>query len=96
LLDWLIRRERLSDAGKLSAAYEGRRRLLHGLLNICPPQSLDGAFLDDMDQLLRDETNHKEIVDGGGLQIVSDVLPPRSLNNFERFLYHPPYFTVKF
>jgi O-acetyl-ADP-ribose deacetylase (regulator of RNase III) len=84
LLDRLIRHERLADIGNLPAAYESRRRLLHGLLNIRPPQPLDSGFLNDIDRLLQDETNRREIVDGGGLPVVSDTLPARSLKNRNR------------
>jgi O-acetyl-ADP-ribose deacetylase (regulator of RNase III) len=86
LLDQLIRRECLTDVGMLPAAYESRRRLLQGLLNIRPPQPLDSAFLDDIDRLLQDETNRKEIVDSGGLQVVSDVLSARSLKNLDKLV----------
>jgi len=86
LLDQLIRRECLTDVGKLPAAYESRRQLLQGLLNIRPPQPLDSAFLDDIDRLLQDETNRKEIVDSGGLQVVSDVLSARSLKNLDKLV----------
>ena len=84
LLDWLLRRERLTDIGKLPAAYEGRRRLLHGLLNVRPPRPLDSTFLDDIDRLLQDEASRSEIVDGCDLPVVADTMPPGSLKNLDR------------
>jgi O-acetyl-ADP-ribose deacetylase (regulator of RNase III) len=86
LLDRLIRRERPADIGKLPATYESRRRLLRGLLNVRPPQPLDGTFLDDINRLLQDETNRRKIVDGGGLPAVSDTLPTCSLKNRDRLV----------
>jgi O-acetyl-ADP-ribose deacetylase (regulator of RNase III) len=86
LLDWLIRRERLADIGSLPAAYESQRRLLHGLLNIRPPQPLDRAFLVDIDRLLQDETNRSEIVDGRNLPVVAEIIPARSLKNMDQLV----------
>jgi O-acetyl-ADP-ribose deacetylase (regulator of RNase III) len=84
LLERLIHGERLADIGELPATYESRRQLLHGLLNIRPPQPLDSAFLNDIDRLLQDETNGKGIVDSGGLPVVSDTLPLCSLKNADQ------------
>jgi len=81
LLDWLIRREHLTDIGKLPASYESRRRLLHGLLDVRSPRPLDSTFLNDIDRLLQDETTRSEIVDGGGLPVVAETLSPGSLKN---------------
>jgi O-acetyl-ADP-ribose deacetylase (regulator of RNase III) len=86
LLDWLIRRERLADIGSLPAAYESQRRLLHGLLNIRPPQPLDSTFLVDIDRLLQDETNRSEIVDGRNLPVVAEIIPARSLKNMDQLV----------
>jgi O-acetyl-ADP-ribose deacetylase (regulator of RNase III) len=86
LLDRLIRRERLADIGRLPATYESQRRLLHGLLNIRPPQPLDGAFLNDINRLLQDETNRSEIVDGRDLPVVSDAMPLRRLRNLDQLV----------
>jgi O-acetyl-ADP-ribose deacetylase (regulator of RNase III) len=86
LLDRLIRGERLATIEKLPEAYESQRRLLQGLLNIRPPQPLDSAFLKDIDRLLQDETNRKEIVDGWSLPVVSDTLPARSLKNADQLV----------
>jgi O-acetyl-ADP-ribose deacetylase (regulator of RNase III) len=86
LLEQLVRRERLVDIKELPAAYESRRRLLQGLLNIRPPQPLDSAFLNDMDRLLQDETSRKEIVDGGSLPVVSDTRPARILKNADKLV----------
>jgi O-acetyl-ADP-ribose deacetylase (regulator of RNase III) len=60
--------------------------LLHGLLNIRPPQPLDGTFLNDINRLLQDERNCSEIVDGCDLPVVSDSMPPRSLKNADRLV----------
>lgn len=86
LLDRLIRHERLADIGKLPAAYESRRRLLQGLLNIRPAQPLDSAFLNDIHRLLQDEKNCRETVDGGALPTVSDILPMRSLEHWKQLV----------
>ena len=86
LLDRLIRHERLTDIGNLPSTSESQRRLLQGLLNVRPPQPLDGAFLDDMDRLLQDETNRRGIVDGAGLPVVSDTMPARNLKNADRIV----------
>jgi O-acetyl-ADP-ribose deacetylase (regulator of RNase III) len=86
LLDRLIHREHLSDIKNLPAAYESQRRLLQGLLNIRPPQPLDSLFIKDIDQLLQDETSRKEIVDGGSLPVVSDILSARNLKNGDRLV----------
>lgn len=86
LLDRLIRCEHLADIAKFPANFESQRRLLQGLLNIRPPQPLDGNFLNDIDRLLQDETNHKEIVDGGRLPVVSDTLTPRILKNADQLV----------
>jgi O-acetyl-ADP-ribose deacetylase (regulator of RNase III) len=86
LLDQLVRVERLTNLAKLPEAYESQRRLLQGLLNIRPPQPLDKAFLDDIDRLLQDETKRKEIVDGGGLPVVPDMLQARSLKNIDKLV----------
>jgi O-acetyl-ADP-ribose deacetylase (regulator of RNase III) len=86
LLDWLIRREHLADIGRIPAAYESQRRLLHGLLNVRPPQPLDSAFLIDINRLLQDESNRRGIVGGGGLPVVSEILPACSLKNVDRLV----------
>jgi O-acetyl-ADP-ribose deacetylase (regulator of RNase III) len=86
LLDRLIRREHLADTSRLPATYESQRRLLHGLLNIRPPQPLDGTFLNDINRLLQDERNCSEIVDGRDLPVISDSMPPRSLKNLDRLV----------
>jgi len=86
LLDQLIRREHLTDIGKLPGTYESQRRLLHGLLNVRPPRPLDSTFLNDIDRLLQDETNRCEIVDGGDLPVVSDTMPTCSLKNMDRLV----------
>jgi O-acetyl-ADP-ribose deacetylase (regulator of RNase III) len=86
LLDRLIRGERLADIEQLPATYESRRRLLRGVLNIRPPLPLDSSFVNDMNRLLQDEILRSEVVDGGGLPVVSDTLPPRSLKNMDRLV----------
>lgn len=86
LLDWLVRRERLTDIRKLPLTYESRRRLLHALLNVRPPHPLDSTFLNDMDRLLQDEVDHSEIVDGGDLSVVTDTMPSRSLKHADRLV----------
>jgi O-acetyl-ADP-ribose deacetylase (regulator of RNase III) len=86
LLDRLIRCERLADIGRLPETYESRRRLLHGLLNIRPPQPLDGPFLNAINRLLQDETSRSGIVDGRDLPVVSNPMPPGSLKNLDRLV----------
>jgi O-acetyl-ADP-ribose deacetylase (regulator of RNase III) len=86
LLDQLIHHERLSNIAKLPETYESQRRLLQGLLNIRPPQPLDKDFLGDIDRLLQDETNRKNIVDGGSLPLVADMLPAPNLRNVDKLV----------
>ncbi len=78
LLDRLIHIERLADIETLPAAYESRRRLLRGLLNIRPPQPLDSGFINDIDRLLQDEKNRADIADGGSLPFAFDAWPQSS------------------
>jgi O-acetyl-ADP-ribose deacetylase (regulator of RNase III) len=86
LLDRLIHIECLTDIGNLPPTYEGRRRLLRGLLNIRPPQPLDSAFLDDMDRLLRDELGRSEITDASALPTVPCAVLPRGSINLDRLV----------
>lgn len=86
LLDRLIHGERLAAVDGLPAGYDRRRRLLRGLLNVRPPQPLDGAFIGDMDRLLQDETARSGITEGSSLPAVSDALPACRLENAGRLV----------
>jgi O-acetyl-ADP-ribose deacetylase (regulator of RNase III) len=86
LLDQLIRSECLANSGKLPEAYESRRQLLRGLLNIRPSQPMDSTFINDINRLLQDEANRSEIVDGGDLPVFSGTMPPHRLKNRDRIV----------
>jgi O-acetyl-ADP-ribose deacetylase (regulator of RNase III) len=86
LLDQLIRKERLTDIGPLPDTYERQRGLLRALLNIRPPLTLDGPFINDIDQLLQDEAQRSGFVDCRDLPPVADSISPNSSNNFDRLV----------
>jgi O-acetyl-ADP-ribose deacetylase (regulator of RNase III) len=82
LLNTLIVQERLALIDSPPADLENKRQLLRALLNIRPPGQMKKDFIENINKLLADELNKKEILDCNKIAPVSEVF-------LENHLKHP-------
>ncbi len=84
LLNTLIVHERLSAIDILPADLENKRQLLRALLNIRPPGQMKKGFIENINKLLADELNKKEISDCNKIAPVSEVFTENRLKHPDR------------
>ncbi|WP_375088721.1 protein-ADP-ribose hydrolase [Peribacillus sp. RS7] len=86
LLDKLLKENSRLENAEIPQDYQGKRKLLRGLLTIREAISLDPEFSQKLDALLQTELKEKGIVDVEKLETVSSLVPINPFNQSNKFI----------